>query len=97
MLQTHIPSSPEGSVHAAGSGRGPVARDCSKMAGMDNLHDLWQRAWDSVEGDDAFAGLRRASLRAAASKFGIEPPADEPGPGADRPQRVQKGRPAARG
>jgi hypothetical protein len=52
------------------------------MAGMDDaLYDLWQRAWDSVEGEDAFAVLRRASLRAAASKFGIEPPAEEELPG----------------
>ncbi|MEU1552191.1 hypothetical protein ABZ517_05640 [Streptomyces scabiei] len=42
---------------------------------MSELNDLWQKAMDSVEGDDAFARLRRVSLLAAASKFGIEPTA----------------------
>ncbi|MER5896959.1 hypothetical protein [Streptomyces sp. NPDC001876] len=42
-----------------------------------HLHDLWHNAMNSVQGDDNFARLRRASLQAAAEKFGISSAIEE--------------------
>jgi hypothetical protein len=49
------------------------------QSGDTKLQELFDAAWESLgEGYDLWAGVRRASLKAAAAKFGLSVPDESP-------------------